>query len=109
MARGFQLGLPFLGGLAIQDMAVRVHYARHVIRALCAPLDLHAVHARCGELVQMREHIHVVRAHDEAASVVLDHGEILAGARFLHKRILPAARLRAVAHIGAATGQVVAD
>ena len=52
----------------------------------------------------MGKHVHVGRAHDEAAAVFLDNRERLARTRFFHNRVLPAARLRAVSIVRTARG-----
>ena len=104
VARSFELGLPRIGRLAVEHMAIRVHGRSHIVGALRAALDFDAVDARLGKLAHMGEHVHIGGAHDEAATVFLNDRERLARARFFHDRVLPAARLRAMPIVRAARG-----
>ena len=114
--------------LAVEHAAVSAHDAGHVEGLLVAALDLDGINSRAGQLAQMREHVHVLRVHDEGAAVVLLDGEELAGALLLFQKesrrsfrrrellkssgaelIAPAAGLGAVALVARAAGEIAAD
>ena len=94
---------------AVKHLAIRVHHAGHVKRLLVAPFDLDGVHARRPQRVKMREHVHILRVHDERAAVVFLDGKMLARTLLLLERVAPAAGLRAVPAVARAAGEIGAD
>ena len=90
------------GHRAVEHAAVRVDDDCGVILGLHASLDLQRANARVDQLVQKTDAVEIARGQHIAVTVLLDDRKALVRARFLHKRIGPAAGLGAVAAVAAA-------
>ena len=93
----------------IQTVAVGACNDGGVVRRLGPALDLQTVHAGGHQVVQMVDHAHIPAVHDVGTLLVLEHREVLAGALFLHQRILIAAGLGARAPVGVPPRHIVAQ
>ena len=77
-----------------------------VICRFHAAFDFKTVDARIDQLIEMLDHTQITGIHNEGALVLADLKE-LARPCLLDKMVLPAARLRTLAAVGVAPGQVV--
>ena len=93
----------------VDGAAVGGDHGGDVVVGLHAPFDLEGADARVHKFAQVRDHAQVVGGIEVGAVRVLEHGQVLAGALLLHQRVLPAAGLRALALVGVAARQVVAQ
>ena len=93
----------------VQHMAVGPGDDGGVVAGLGTALDLQAVHPRVHEVVQMVDHAHVAAVHNIGALFILKHGEVFAGALFLHQGVLIAAGLGALAPVGVPARHIVAE
>ena len=109
MADFLKLGGPKLSRLAIEHVTIRVDHGSHIEGLLHTPLDLDGIDARGNELVEIREHVKVLGVHDVGALRVLLDAEALVGAGFLNQIVAPATRLHAIALVGGAAYQMIAD
>ena len=109
MRHRLKLGREIDDRRTVEHLTICVHDAGHVKRLLVAPFDLDAVHARRSQRAKVREHVHILRVHDERAATVLLDGEMLARALLLLERVAPAAGLRAVPAVARAAGEIGAD
>ena len=98
-----------LKGFAVERASISVHHTCNVEGLLVSAFDLDGRNARRLQLTQVREHVHVLRVHDEGAAIVLLDGEMHARTLLLLERIAPAARLRAMALVSRTTRQIRAD
>ena len=94
-------------GHVVQYMAVGSGDDGGVVAGLGPALDFQTVHTRVHQIVQMVDHAHVPGVHDIGALFILKHGEVLAGALFLHQRVLIAAGLGALAPVGVPACHIV--
>ena len=96
----------------IQSAAVGTGDRCHIVKSLGAPLDLEGIHTGLADQIKERCRAQVIGVENIAAVLAFTDFHILAGAMFLHQRILPAAGLCAFTAVAAAarhiTGQQAA-
>ena len=88
---------------------VGVGHGGDIVGAFRAAFDFEAGGTGVNQIIQVPQHIHVLRIEQIGAVLGLLDREVLAGALLFHDRILPAAWLGAFAVIAIAAGQIVGE
>ena len=83
------------------------HGGSDILSTLHSALYLEARNSGIYKLGYMIDHAHIARVHDVGPLLILEDGEIFAGALFLHQRVLIAAGLGAGPPVGVTARHIV--